>query len=693
MSQAPRARLTRRQALLLGIVGVPVAAASAVALRHGGDPGSLVELDERAGLTVLSVRQYATLKCVLRAMASSTGTGFPTTDEVKAAPWAERYLADLPRADLRDVRALLGVVEHVLPLACGTTLPFSRLEATAQHDVLDAMERSVSSLMRAGFAALKQITAMAYFRHERTWSAIGYGGPWVRPLSDPAPREVYGTPIAHDRGRSYEVDAVVVGSGAGGSMAAREVARAGASTLLLEEGDDHPPESFTQREDEMLSRLFQERGGRATSDRAIHVLQGRGLGGSTLHNQNLCKRAPNEVLAEWEAQGLAGWGPEAMAPLFSEVEALLGVQTIEESDINPNNDVLRRGAERLGWRSGILSHNREGCRRSGFCELGCAYDGKNNARKVVIPEAVRHGARVRVCTNVQRVLVERGQAVGVVARDGRTGETITVRARAVVLAASAVGSAVIALQSGLADPHDRIGRGLHLHPGGVVAGVFDRELDGWRGIPQSWECTEWLRFGADEERRVWIVPAFAHPVGTAAMLPGVGDAWLGTMRKYRHTAVLTAMVHDRTDGRVNVKYGRPVLEYAMSGDDREQMARGLRACAEILLAAGAREVVFPFAPPARVRRASELPGLRARDLQAHAMPVTAVHPMSSMRASASPEHGVCGAHGQHHYVRGLFVADGGLFPTSLGGPPQVSIYATGMKVGREVVRWLGGRPG
>jgi choline dehydrogenase-like flavoprotein len=377
-----------------------------------------------------------------------------------------------------------------------------------------------------------------------------------------------------------------------------------------------------------------------------------------------------------------------MAPLFAEVEALLHVTPIADEDVNANNAALRRGAEALGWQSGRLSHNRDGCRRSGFCELGCAYDGKNNARKVVIPDAVRAGALVRTETHVFRVRTDRDRAVGVDARDRRTGEVVTVRARAVVLAASAVGSAALAIASDLNDPAHRHGAGLHLHPGAAVAGLFDRDIDGFRGIPQSWECTQWLRFDPGSDRRVWIVPAFAHPVGTAAMLPGVGPDWTSGMRQYRRMAVLTAMLHDVSTGRVDVEYGRPVLDYTLGASDRDQLARGLRACAEILLAAGAGTVVIPFAPPVRVRRASELNALRGDMLDPLALPLTAVHPMSSMRAGRDPARSVCDPRGQHHHVRGVYIADGGLFPTSLGSPPQISIYTSGLKVGRHVVEDL-----
>jgi choline dehydrogenase-like flavoprotein len=46
------------------------------------------------------------------------------------------------------------------------------------------------------------------------------------------------------------------------------------------------------------------------------------------------------------------------------------------------------------------------------------------------------------------------------------------------------------------------------------------------------------------------------------------------------------------------------------------------------------------------------------------------------------------ARGQHHFVRGLYVADGGVFPSSIGGPPQLTIYTAGMKIGRHVAEDL-----
>jgi choline dehydrogenase-like flavoprotein len=491
---------------------------------------------------------------------------------------------------------------------------------------------------------------------------------------------------------TIDVDAVVVGTGAGGSVALRELARAGVKAVALEEGGFHTVADYDQREDDMLPVLFQDGGGRTTSDLAIRVLQGRGVGGSTIHNTNLCKRTPDEVLALWATRyGVTGAGAADLAPAFAQIEQELSVTEMPEPWQNGNNLALRRGVEALGWRGGPLKHNRIGCQQSGFCELGCSYDAKQNAAKVVIPEALALGADVYADTEAVRVSISQGRVSGVtaVARDenGRKVAGLHVRAKIVVLAASAVGSAALAIASGLPDPYDQLGRGLRLHPGGVVAGRFERAIDGAQGIPQSYECTELLTFEEGGDKRVWIVPAFAHPIGTASTLPGFGAQHMAAMRDYTHLAVLTAMVHDETQGRVTVDDdGRPSLAYPMTERDRAQLAQGLGACARLLFAAGAREVTIPAIPPVRLSSTRELDALDLSFVRPHAVPLTSVHPLGTMRMGDDPRTAVVDSTGEHHQVKGLFVADGSLFPTSIGVPPQISIYSFALHLAPHAIR-------
>ena len=484
-------------------------------------------------------------------------------------------------------------------------------------------------------------------------------------------------------------DVVVVGTGAGGAMCARQLAKAGREVVALEMGGFHRPSDFTQREDEMLPMLFQERAARATLDMSVTVLQGRGVGGSTVHNTNLCKRTPAPILEDWvRRMGATGWSPAELDPEFAATERDLSVSPLGEAQLNAANRIMKTGTEALGWKGGFLSHNRVGCVGSGFCELGCAFNAKQKALKVLIPDGLAAGLDVYADCEVTAVRFERGRAVGVTGQlvdgDGQPHGSFEVTADAVVLAGSAVGSAALLLRSGAPDPHSQAGRHLHLHPGAPVAGVYDERVVAWKGVPQSWEVTEFLDFG-NPEKRVWIVGNFAHPIGTATNLPGFGPEHARLMSSYANLVVFTPMLHDQTEGRVTVtRRGRIRLAYTLGASDREQMARGLRESARLHLAAGAKRVVVPFVNPIEIESERDLERIQAADLGPLDLPVLAVHPMSAARMSGSAKDGVVRPDGRHHQVAGLYVADGGLFPTSIGVPPQISIYTAGRVIARHV---------
>jgi choline dehydrogenase-like flavoprotein len=80
---------------------------------------------------------------------------------------------------------------------------------------------------------------------------------------------------------------------------------------------------------------------------------------------------------------------------------------------------------------------------------------------------------------------------------------------------------------------------------------------------------------------------------------------------------------------------------------------------------------------------------RAHDIDLDFSQLTAVHPMASCPMSDDPLLGPVDSQGRHHSAQGLWIADGSLFPTSIGGPPQLSIYALGLHVGRAVVQAAG----
>jgi choline dehydrogenase-like flavoprotein len=159
------------------------------------------------------------------------------------------------------------------------------------------------------------------------------------------------------------------------------------------------------------------------------------------------------------------------------------------------------------------------------------------------------------------------------------------------------------------------------------------------------------------------------------------------MRRYAHLAAFTAMIHDRTAGRVRPDGDLGLsIDYWPDAADRRELLRGLWGCARLLFAAGARRVIVPSHPPRIYERGDAIDELLTLDLTPGSMDITAVHPMASVPMGEDPRVSAVNSEGKHHHVEGLWVADGSLFPTSIGGPPQLSIYALGLHVGRAIAR-------
>lgn len=483
-----------------------------------------------------------------------------------------------------------------------------------------------------------------------------------------------------------ECDVCVVGTGAGGAVAAKELAEAGRAVVALEAGPAFSPDDFTNRESDLLPRLFWESGFRTTADQAILIYQGRGVGGSTVHNQCYAVPTPQPILDLWaERFGLRTLAESGLREELRRVQECLGVNRATEGDLNGLNRVVRRGAETLGWRGAIQCHNRIACPGcTAACVLGCPWSapgiGKQSMAVTYVPRALAAGARVYTDCLAEQVLAEDGRVVGVSGRivgdDGRAGPAVTVRSRAVVLAAGATHSPMLWRASGLPDLAGQAGRNLHLHPAIFVGGFFAEEVCAYEGIPQAYYVDEFLDLARDPESGYLLMPIFAPPAMVAGSQGGMGVEHRAKMRRFWNMAAMLVLLHDRTAGEVwPGRDGRPVIRYRLEPRDRTLLVEGLLHATELLLAAGAEEVGVPYCESVSVRRGGDLGVFSRRGIVDNDILIAASHPQSTLRMGKDPRESVVDERGRAHGVRGLYVADTSLFPTSVGVPPTLTTAA------------------
>ena len=499
----------------------------------------------------------------------------------------------------------------------------------------------------------------------------------VRDTSDPTPAPT-----------QIDCDVAIVGSGAGGGITAEILADAGLAVVIVEEGPLRSSRDFDMREATAYPALYQESAARKTRDKAINILQGRCVGGSTTVNWTSSFRTPGRTLEHWRTHhGLQGFTPEALAPWFERAERRLSIMPWAVPP-NENNDVLRRGAAALGIATAVIPRNVSNCFNLGYCGMGCPTNAKQSMLVTTIPSALERGATLLTRARAQRVLQQHGRAHGLEVQwldaaglrpDGRT---TVIRARHYVLAGGAINTPAILLRSNVPDPHERIGARTFLHPTLVSAARFEQRIEGFEGAPQSIYSDHFLdNVPIDGPLGFKLEAPPIHPLLFAITSPGYGPAHAQRMQQFAHTQALLALLRDgfhpdAAGGRVHLRDdSTPVLDYPLTDPVLDGARRALLAMAEIQFAAGAIGVqpVHEDANEYRTWRDARA-AILALPMKALRTRIVSAHVMGGCALSPDPARGVVRPDGVLHTLENVSVHDGSLFPTSIGANPQLSIY-------------------
>ena len=275
-------------------------------------------------------------------------------------------------------------------------------------------------------------------------------------------------PCVHIGGEKMR--AIVVGTGAGGATAARELALGGFEVVVLEAGKQFKP--FTRKinwaaplrragmlgGERTISRLFPAMQTQRSSNELV-LVRGIAAGGCTVLSCGNLVRSDN---------GLKELGLD-VSDEFDELERLVGVTTVPRERWRPLSGKMFDAAEKAGLdpQPTPKAVNMDKCVSCGMCELGCATGARWDSRRF-LGDLLRKGGTVRYGMPVRKVLVEKGAAKGVLA--GSKGAPETFKGDVVVLAAGGIGDAQILKASGLR-AEDRLWADIVLTVGGKSKGA------------------------------------------------------------------------------------------------------------------------------------------------------------------------------------------------------------------------------
>jgi len=610
--------------------------------------------------------------------------------DVNLAPSVESELARVvDRGGQAQLKQFLTLMETRVfnGMVAGHWQPFCSLSLDARTSVLSALATHRLSLLRKAFSGITRLSLATFYSRlpdgedHPVYPVLNYQVP-PRPATF-GQRRI--TPLDVTDGRPLTCDVLVVGSGAGGGVAAGELTAAGHDVIVIEKGDYLADSDFDGRELEGQHRLYERRGALTTADGSMLILAGSTLGGGTTVNWAGALRPPTQVLEDWERNyGFEGVAGAEFQRSLDAVSQRMCVDATADDTPNANSRVFEAGLSALNYSVTRIPRNATGCSDCGFCTFGCPCGAKQGTLKTYLQDAHERGARILVRTEVQTLIYDGGTVRGarVHVHDGAGAiREVEVRCKAVVLAAGAIHTPAVLLRSGLRNPN--IGRHLHLHPTTGTSGLFAQPIRAWQGPPMTRLTAEFADLDA-KGYGVRLMNAPSHPGMLAFATPWQsGRRHKQVMQQSEYTANIIVVTRDRHAGRVTLDAaGNPRVEYTLAPYDARHMLKGIQEALRIHVAAGASEVHSPqsirpaFRPGGDESFDRFLNRVEQWGLRPHDVPVFSAHQMSSARIADSARRGVADPNGETFEVKRLFIADSSALPNCSGVNPMLTVLGT-----------------
>lgn len=470
----------------------------------------------------------------------------------------------------------------------------------------------------------------------------------------------------------YRTDVLVIGSGAGGSVTALELASRGREVLVLEEGEEFSASMYGRTPPEGMRALYRRRGMVPITGRTpIGYVEGCCVGGSTEINSGFWHRTPREILLRWKSQfDLADSSPDELREHFEWAEEQIGLAPYPGPHPNSTR-VFERGIQTMGWSSEEVPRSAPGCESHNTCAQGCPTGAKQGMSRSLLPRARERGVRVLTGCRVQYLVRRRGRITGVVAtlrEDDGIERQVRLDAEHVFVCCGPTETPALLRRSGI---KYRIGDSLRIHPMLKVVAHFEERIDAHESVLPLHQVKEFWP-------EISLGGAYFTP-GHVAM--ALSDNWpsLGArVQDYPYMASYYVAVKGVGRGSVRssvLDRDASVIRYNLAQEDLRHLSAGLAHLSVLLFAAGAK-VVYPGVHGLPTIN-TELEAVRWLDelLPRSALSLTTVHAFSSCPMGERVGRCATDSHGRVLHFENLTVNDASLLPDSPGVNPQGSVMA------------------
>ncbi len=512
-------------------------------------------------------------------------------------------------------------------------------------------------------------------------------------------REIDPAHILDADGVADAYDVVVIGSGAGGGVAAFNLASRGYKILIVEAGPFYPSHAITHHELDMVANLYKHGALQTSTNRDFVVFQGRCVGGSSTINNGICLRVKEDGRTHPDAQDVLAKWRSIGAPIdeidfhksYDAVRDKLKIGKAEPRSGRHNGTHLINGWRAYAATSTDPRDRRapadwfaknfgppqtdNACAYCGYCNSGCPYGRRMGIAQTYLPEACReHHARILPGTKAEEILWQtaidgrrEAEAVKLILPDGSKK---LVRTRVgVVVACGTIAS------SKLLDRSDISGTGYQvslnvaspvvaLMPDGAGGNAWDEDQ-----MTSYVDCADFL-----------LESHFQPPMSMASLMPG----WFGdhSQRMKNFGRVHSAGILFPADRRGQIVDGKLRFQLDVQ-DDLPMLRRAMATLTKVHFAAGAIECYPALAKGQKVTPGMDIDAFfRDAIREQDDVTLSSSHPHGGNAINEDPQYGIVDPECRVHGTTNVLVTDASVFPSCIRVNAQwttmaMAHYATG----------------
>jgi len=485
------------------------------------------------------------------------------------------------------------------------------------------------------------------------------------------------------KGFNEKADVCIVGSGIGGGIIAARLAKAGFKVVLLEAGPYVPQEEYNRNAFKTLRDLYMNAGLMVTIGLPTVALTAGALVGGTMEiYSGTCLRPKPGVIEGWQQEFDFGYSYKDLEEFFEEAEKVLRVSPADPSVAGKGNLLVKKGAEKLGWKGRFIPRSADGCIGCGNCNLGCFV----GAKKTILNTFLENGnlPNLYIYPNSKAIKIDSEKGVvkkiegWIIDRNGDKTGKFSVSAERFVLSAGALMTPVLLLHNNLCNSNGRVGENLHIHPAVGNIGFFSEETEMWNSIIQGYMVEEF------EDEGIKIEGGFPPIELFMVSVPLYFEDLKTAIELYKHGVVFGAMIYEESSGKVRVSSDiTPRIFYKFVESDIQKMKKALLYIAELLLAAGAEKVFLGTGSVTFIRSKEEAEDVLQKTKKEDLL-VSAYHPMGTCAMGGNPKKCVVDNDFRARGMENLYICDGSIIPSPLGVNPALTIAALSILAGEKL---------